>query len=40
MKQISVKQWIDYVYKVYTKRLEVTHKQEVEEEKKRRSNAN
>jgi len=37
MKQMTVKQWVDYVYKIHTKRLEVTHKQEVEEQ--RRKNA-
>jgi len=37
MKQMTVKQWVDYVYKIHTKRLEVIHKQEVEEQ--RRKNA-
>ena len=38
MKQIHVKQWVDYVYKAYTDKLKVIHKQEVEIEKERRRN--
>ena len=36
MKQMTVKQWVDYVYKIHTKRLEVIHKQEVEEERRKK----
>ena len=38
MKQMHVKQWVGYVYKVYTNKLEAIHKQEIKKEKERRSN--